>query len=87
MKHGYELVVGPMFSESADAEKRGANLPNPEFEVAVDAMMGGDVVTLRGVLERRPYTMILSTMRMLLRRRHGGDFMHEFMKQPDELRY
>lgn len=41
------------FIDWSDAEERGANSPDPEFELAVDALMGGDVVTLRGLLERR----------------------------------
>lgn len=42
------------FADWSDAEKRGANPPDPEFESAVDALLAGKVETLRGMLERKP---------------------------------
>ena len=42
------------FTNWADAETRGAVPPNPAFEAAVDALLAGDVATLRTLLAQHP---------------------------------
>ena len=42
------------FSDWADVHKRGTETPDPVFESAVDAMLGGDADALRRLLEARP---------------------------------
>jgi hypothetical protein len=42
------------FTDWADVEARGANPPDQDFELAVDALLDGDVEKLRGLLARNP---------------------------------
>ena len=42
------------FNDWSDVEGRGAEPPPPEFEAAVDALLGGDVGRLRTLLEQSP---------------------------------
>lgn len=42
------------FADWADVEQRGAEPPDRDFELAVDAILSGDVETLRGLLKSRP---------------------------------
>lgn len=42
------------FNNWSDAEKRGTEPPNPNFEAAVDALLAGDVAALKALLEQQP---------------------------------
>lgn len=42
------------FRDWAEAETRGTQPPNPDFEAAVDALLAGDLDTLRELLEKTP---------------------------------
>jgi hypothetical protein len=42
------------FADWSDVEARGANPPDPDFELAVDTLLRGDVETLRGLLTGDP---------------------------------
>lgn len=42
------------FADWSDAELKGAEPSNPDFEAAVDAIVNGDVDGLRALLERKP---------------------------------
>jgi hypothetical protein len=42
------------FAGWPDVEERGANPPDPDFELAVDTLLSGDVETLRGLLSSDP---------------------------------
>lgn len=42
------------FADWSDVEKRGSNPPDWEFELAVDALLNGDVEALRELLDRKP---------------------------------
>ena len=42
------------FADWSDVEARGANSPDPAFELAVDTLLSGDVETLRGLLTGDP---------------------------------
>ena len=42
------------FSNWSDAEVRGKEPPDPDFEAAVDATLNGDIDALRELLERKP---------------------------------
>ena len=42
------------FADWSDVEARGTNPPDPEFELAVDTLLSGDVERLRGLLSSNP---------------------------------
>src|SRR4051794_30562708 len=42
------------FADWSDVEARGTHPPDPDFETAVDALLGGDVEALRGLLAGDP---------------------------------
>jgi len=42
------------FSDWADAEERGIDPPDPDFESAVDAILSGDMAALRSLLDFKP---------------------------------
>ncbi len=42
------------FVDWSDVEARGANPPDPDFELAVDTLLGGDVEKLRVLLDSHP---------------------------------
>lgn len=42
------------FADWSDVEKRGASPPDPDFEIAVDTLLSGDVEKLRGLLASDP---------------------------------
>jgi hypothetical protein len=59
------------FADWSDVERRGANPPDPGFELAVDTLLSGDVEKLRGLLSSDP---------SLVHRRssfgHGSTLLH-----------
>jgi hypothetical protein len=42
------------FADWSDVEARGANPPDPDFELAVDTLLSGEVEKLRGLLSSNP---------------------------------
>jgi hypothetical protein len=42
------------FADWSDVEARGASPPDPDFELAVDTLLSGDVETLHGLLSSNP---------------------------------